>query len=576
MAFCSDPDGCGPVSSVYYNFTPCFADSVFPLLVGLGLLVLLPRELNVLKKSPAVFSPTTPWFYIKFALVALVGICQSVYLASLSTVASSLFDLRVIAALAYIASLGAAGYVQYVEYFRARVPSGIVLFYWLLSVITGFVRFYGQVQRQTWTQNETIFISFALGLLATIGELLVAACIPRPPSQYESLNGELDNSPESSAHIFSRLTFSYLTELMKLGYENRLSENDLPDLPHDSRTDKAREDFDVAWQTEKNAPVPSVPRALFRCFGTTYLIGVCFKLTGDVLTFTQPNLLRRLLVFVNSYNNANLDAPVPLSGGIIIAVGMFACSFGQTMVQQQYMQRVLSTGMTIKSSLQSCIYRKSMVLSNDSRQSKSTGDIVNLMTVDALWSSPFQIILCLYNLHALLGNSMWAGVGVTLCTIALNAYIARMQRALQKVQMKVKDERTRLTGEILVSIKSIKLYAWEEAFIARLNEIRNNQELAKLMSLARALLAPSKILVLDEATAAVDVETDQIIQETIRKEFKDRTILTIAHRLNTIIDSDRIVVLAAGKVVEFDTPEVLLSNENSLFYALCKQGGLVE
>ncbi|KAK9234707.1 P-loop containing nucleoside triphosphate hydrolase protein [Lipomyces kononenkoae] len=490
MAFCSDPDGWGPVSSVYYNFTPCFADSVFPLLVGLGLLVLLPRELNVLKKSPAVFSPTTPWFYIKFALLALVGICQSVYLASLSTVASSLFDLRVIATLAYIASLGAAGYVQYVEYFRARVPSGIVLFYWLLSVITGFVRFYGQVQRQTWTQNETLFNSFALGLLATIGELLVAACIPRPPSQYESLNGELDSSPESSAHIFSRLTFSYMSKLMKLGYENFLTEDDLPDLPHESRTDKTREDFDVAWQTEKKTAAPSLPRALFRCFGATYLVGVCFKLTGDVLAFTQPNLLRRLLMFVNTYNSDSVDTP--LSGGIIIALGMFTCSFGQTMMQQQYMQRVFSTGMNIKSSLTSCIYRKSMFLSNDSRQSKSTGDIVNLMTVDvqrlqeltqsgqALWSGPFQIALCLYNLHALLGNSMWAGVGVTLCTISLNAYIARKQRALQKVQMKVKDKRTRLTGEILVSIKSIKLYAWEEAFIERLNAIRNDQELANL------------------------------------------------------------------------------------------------
>ena len=57
------------------------------------------------------------------------------------------------------------------------------------------------------------------------------------------------------------------------------------------------------------------------------------------------------------------------------------------------------------------------------------------------------------------------------------------------------------------------------------------------------------------ATASVDVETDKFLQETIRKEFADRTILTIAHRINTIMDSDRILVLGAGKVVEFDTPE---------------------
>lgn len=97
----------------------------------------------------------------------------------------------------------------------------------------------------------------------------------------------------------------------------------------------------------------------------------------------------------------------------------------------------------------------------------------------------------------------------------------------------------------------------------------------QLMCLARALLVESTILVLDEATAAVDVETDQILQETIRVEFQDRTTLTIAHRLNTILNSDRIIVLDKGKVAEFDTPQNLLNNPNSLFYSLCEEGGFV-
>ena len=66
------------------------------------------------------------------------------------------------------------------------------------------------------------------------------------------------------------------------------------------------------------------------------------------------------------------------------------------------------------------------------------------------------------------------------------------------------------------------------------------------------------MLILDEATAAVDLETDDLIQATIRKEFKDSSVLTIAHRLNTIMDYDRIMVLDKGELREFNTPDNLL------------------
>ncbi|KAF9288796.1 hypothetical protein BGZ68_010621 [Mortierella alpina] len=96
-----------------------------------------------------------------------------------------------------------------------------------------------------------------------------------------------------------------------------------------------------------------------------------------------------------------------------------------------------------------------------------------------------------------------------------------------------------------------------------------------LICLARALLRKSKVLLLDEATAAVDVETDSLIQKTIRQEFSDRTVLTIAHRIKTVMDSDKILVLDKGRVQEFEAPSVLLKRKDSLFYRLAQHAGEV-
>ncbi|XP_063443601.1 multidrug resistance-associated protein 1-like isoform X2 [Mytilus trossulus] len=97
----------------------------------------------------------------------------------------------------------------------------------------------------------------------------------------------------------------------------------------------------------------------------------------------------------------------------------------------------------------------------------------------------------------------------------------------------------------------------------------------QLICLARALLRKTRILVLDEATAAVDLETDDLIQTTIRTEFADCTILTIAHRLNTIMDYTRIIVLDCGQIMEFDSPTNLLLDKKSIFYGMAKDAGLV-
>ncbi|KAJ7850608.1 hypothetical protein B0H14DRAFT_2581828 [Mycena olivaceomarginata] len=95
----------------------------------------------------------------------------------------------------------------------------------------------------------------------------------------------------------------------------------------------------------------------------------------------------------------------------------------------------------------------------------------------------------------------------------------------------------------------------------------------QLIAMARALLRRSSIVVMDEATSSVDFETDSKIQAAIRAEFTDSLLITVAHRLRTIIDYDRLLVLDKGKVAEFDTPSRLIQKEDGIFRNMCLKSG---
>lgn len=91
------------------------------------------------------------------------------------------------------------------------------------------------------------------------------------------------------------------------------------------------------------------------------------------------------------------------------------------------------------------------------------------------------------------------------------------------------------------------------------------------MCIARAILSKNKIILVDEATSSIDNVTEEAILEAIRQNFQDCTMITIAHRLKTVINSDKILFMDQGRVMEFDTPKNLLSNKKGHFYGLWKE-----
>jgi ABC-type multidrug transport system fused ATPase/permease subunit len=119
---------------------------------------------------------------------------------------------------------------------------------------------------------------------------------------------------------------------------------------------------------------------LVKTLSGPFAMAALFKLLQDVLQFTQPMLLKQLMRWVTSYTTSEHE---PSYRGIFIAVAMFVTAVCQTMFLHQYFQRCFSTGMRLRAALVTAIYRKTLVLSNSSRQNSTVGEIVNHMSVDA-------------------------------------------------------------------------------------------------------------------------------------------------------------------------------------------------
>jgi ATP-binding cassette subfamily C (CFTR/MRP) protein 1 len=403
-------------------------------------------------------------------------------------------DFRFWTTVATIISLGIVGTVQYIEHWRSRQPNGVVLFYWLFFLISYGVKLRSLIAQNTFDNHLPYFVTFCVSYGLSIVEFALEYLVPKKQSAYDALGNE-DECPIEYADVFSILTFSWMTPIMKHGYKEFLTQDDLWNLRHRDTTKQTGAVLAEAWAIELDKKRPSLWIAMFRGFGGPYFRGAVIKSVSDVLQFTQPQLLRLLISWVDSYRNPN---PQPVIRGVAIAVAMFAVSVGGTACLHQYFQRAFETGMRIRSSLTAMIYAKSLKLSNEGKASKSTGDIVNYMAVDTqrlqdltqygqqLWSAPFQITLCMISLYQLVGLPMLAGVGVMILSIPLNGLIAKIMKTLQKEQMKNKDSRTRLMTEILNNMKSIKLYAWGQAFMKKLNYIRNDKELNTLRKIGAA------------------------------------------------------------------------------------------
>lgn len=494
--FCGNAEGWGPLSPFRYDFTPCFLDVWISSVAVFGILMGAAATWYLMKRRTPSTVGTNWHFFAKLSILGALIITTALQAClQIEALPGVWFgDFRFWTTTITILSLGIIGFVQYIEHWRSRQPNGVVLFYWLFFLIGYGVKLRSLIAQETFKTNLPYFVTFCVSYGLSIVEFGLEYLVPKKQSAYDALGNE-DECPYEYADVFSILTFSWMTPIMKYGYKEFLTQDDLWNLRRRDTTKETGRVMSEAWAIELDKKHPSLWMAMFRGFGGPYFRAALIKVISDILAFIQPQLLRLLISWVDSYRRPN---PQPVIRGVAIAAAMFAVSVSQTVCLHQYFQRAFETGMRIRSALTAMIYAKSLKLSNEGKASKSTGDIVNYMAVDTqrlqdltqyaqqLWSAPFQIIICMVSLYELVGLPMLAGVGVMILSIPLNGLIARIMKTLQKEQMRNKDSRTRLMTEILNNMKSIKLYAWGQAFMKKLNYVRNDQELNTLRKIGAA------------------------------------------------------------------------------------------
>jgi len=540
---CDSAEGWGPMSPTRdFDLTPCFQALVLWFLPALAFcivaLVSLPHWLQR-ERQPRSES-SMHLLYEKDGMagaIAGLGFVEFVVLIGLRShvqggAAALTGGVQVLATGTMFLAYVAAFFLQRAMHMRARHGSDAAILLWSLHMLTGPIRLRTILQLAvpgSAIQLLTV-IPLCMRLLFALFALFFECCnveiedgIALPDDDEELLvdEGTVDTtveepdaqpreSPVETANLFSRLVFHWMQPLMSLGVTRYLTEADMWALPHGEDTERLSDEFQARWiagahaSLEQGRPLCETGRMRFWCtllgaFGRPFLIASIFKVAQDVLAFVQPQLLRALLAFVGRWETA--DEPeargTPLRGFVLVGL-LFLTALLQTMSLHQYFQLVSIAGMRARAGIVSAIFRKSLRLSNQARSERRTGDVVNLMSVDTnrlpdfvmyahiLWSAVFQITIAFVSLYNLLGWSAFVGVAIMVVSVPLNTALAHYLRQLSAQQMKVRDKRTGLMNEIVLNIKSIKLFAWEEAFTRRLLKVRNDEELPLLRNIGVA------------------------------------------------------------------------------------------
>ncbi|XP_053328289.1 multidrug resistance-associated protein 1-like isoform X2 [Spea bombifrons] len=406
--------------------------------------------------------------------------------------------------------------IQY-ERMKGVRSSALLLFFWILTLLCAVIQLRNKISTalsEAAGIDRVRLTLFVLYFILVLVQCILCIFNDKPPF-FSNIKKEQNPCPVLNASFLSQVTFSWFTEIMFRGYKQPLKGEDIWSLRKCDTAEEILDTFSKAIQSEWHKAKPlevmtsfpsslpldhhdrisqaenevllkspsmqmtpsSLLKIIFKTFGLSYLLSTLLMALFIAFMFISPQLMSLLLDRLK-------NPSAPAWQGFLVAVFLLVCPCCQSLFLHQHDYFCYTVGMRLRSAIVGSVYKKALVISSAGRKNCSAGEIVNLISSDIqklmdlatclnyLWSAPLTVIVAMYFLWQTLGVAVFAGVAVFILNLPFMTAFGVMVKKMQEEQMKQKDSRIKLISEILQGIKVLKLYAWENAFMRKVNDFR--------------------------------------------------------------------------------------------------------
>ncbi|CAN1230677.1 ABC transporter C family member 3 [Linum grandiflorum] len=304
------------------------------------------------------------------------------------------------------------------------------------------------------------------------------------PLLVKESKGDESVTPYSYAGVFGLLSFSWMGPLIALGNKKALDLEDVPQLYKDDSVVGAFASLKTGIESDggsvKEITLFKLVKALFFTAWKEILLTAFLAMTYTAASYVGPYLIDAFVQCLSGKSEYK-------NQGYVLAVVFLAGKIVERVAQRQWFFKLQQIGIRMRASVVAMIYNKGLTLSCMSKQGQTSGEIINIMTVDAQriadfswylhdpWLVILQVGLALFILYRNLGIAAVATLVATVVVMLLNFPLGRLQEGYQEKLMKSKDERMKATSEILRNMRILKLQAWEMKFLSKIIELRKTE-----------------------------------------------------------------------------------------------------